>query len=495
MKTTLGQQVLILASILAVLITLGLSAQVMASPPTQGTALSAAEITELLNVTNDWRQRYSVPAVTWDPAVAAVAQDWANHLAVIDQLEHRPNNQYGENIWWGAPSGMFGPLNVVNSWGSEVADYDFDTNTCAAAKACGHFTQLVWANTARIGCGKSTVNNGDYFVCNYDPPGNFVGEKPGAIQPSALIAPTAVPTLAATLTPTLTATDEITSTAILTATPEMTGTVTLTATTATTSTLLTTVTPTSTLTATITVTATRATFGAQATAGLSEADANAMLDAHNDWRTRHNVPPLNWDPAVAAVAQDWADHLAATGVFEHRQNNKYGENIWAGSAGFFAPTDAVSSWGSEVNDYDFDSNTCAAGKACGHFTQLVWANTSRVGCGKATGHGNDYIVCNYDPPGNFVGEKPGASPAATATSTPTILTFTDTPTPQATLEPTTEPLIEPTATPVELIAPTEQPLIEPTATEEPVIEPTDEPIVEPTDEPFIEETETPEASS
>lgn len=67
----------------------------------------------------------------------------------------------------------------------------------------------------------------------------------------------------------------------------------------------------------------------------------------------------------------------------------------------------VDSWGNERDNYDMNSNTCASMKVCGHFTQVVWWNTARLGCGKATGaDGNDVVVCNYDPPGNFDGESP-----------------------------------------------------------------------------------------
>jgi hypothetical protein len=171
---------------------------------------------------------------------------------------------------------------------------------------------------------------------------------------------------------------------------------------------------------------------------LSAGDATSLLNAHNSWRERYNVPELEWDDTAAAVAQDWANQVAASGNFAHRPNNPYGENMWGGTTGFFVATDAVNSWGSEVDDYDFATNSCAVGKECGHFTQLVWATTTKVGCGKATGNGNDYYVCNYDPPGNISGEGPGASPATLATAQPTEVP-TATPEPATTQPANTQP--------------------------------------------------------
>ena len=136
----------------------------------------------------------------------------------------------------------------------------------------------------------------------------------------------------------------------------------------------------------------------------------ALINAHNDWRSRYNSPPVVWDDAVAGVAQNWSDQIAASGSFGHRPDNQYGENIFMGTSGAYSAQDVVDDWGSEVSNYDIPSLTCAADATCGHFTQLVWATTARIGCGKSTGpDGNDYWVCNYDPPGNMQGDSPFAT--------------------------------------------------------------------------------------
>lgn len=145
-------------------------------------------------------------------------------------------------------------------------------------------------------------------------------------------------------------------------------------------------------------------------AEVTATDRTELVNQHNVWRAKYHVPPLIWDETVARAAQQWADTLASAGKLAHRPETQYGENLWSGSAGSSPMTAVVDAWGTEVNHYDLRTQTCAAGQACGHFTQIVWRASTALGCGKATGKdGNNYVVCNYDPAGNIAGRSPFAS--------------------------------------------------------------------------------------
>jgi uncharacterized protein YkwD len=131
---------------------------------------------------NYWRAKVHVGEVTWSSEVAKVAQEWADHLAKEGcNMKHRPREgrwgtNYGENIYWS--QGMDStPDGVVDDWASEIEYFDESSGKCKGG-VCGHYTQLVWKNTARIGCGMAKCGDQEIWVCNYDPPGNWVGQKP-----------------------------------------------------------------------------------------------------------------------------------------------------------------------------------------------------------------------------------------------------------------------------------------------------------------------------
>ena len=76
---------------------------------------------------------------------------------------------------------------------------------------------------------------------------------------------------------------------------------------------------------------------------------------------------------------------------------------------FVTPEQVVDYWGGEVQWYDYTTNSCNAptGKYCGHYTQVVWASTTEVGCAMAVCPDSAQIwTCQYRPAGNVVGQKP-----------------------------------------------------------------------------------------
>lgn len=140
---------------------------------------------------------------------------------------------------------------------------------------------------------------------------------------------------------------------------------------------------------------------------VTDEEKQMILDRHAHWRAQVGLGKLEWSDQMALLADDWARQLAKEDcAFKHRPNNNYGENLFYGTAGYYTAADAVDAWGEEKSDYNYNSNKCKPGKMCGHYTQIVWKNTAKVGCAKVVCNGNVIWVCNYDPPGNWVGEKP-----------------------------------------------------------------------------------------
>lgn len=146
---------------------------------------------------------------------------------------------------------------------------------------------------------------------------------------------------------------------------------------------------------------------AAARSRMPEKDVRAILGYHNKVRSNVGVGPLKWSPSVAAYAQQWAEHLAGTTCgMMHRRDGKYGENLYRGTAGFYTALDAAKAWESEKRDYRGEPVTRSNSAKVGHYTQMVWRDTASLGCGQAVCGKMLIVVCNYDPPGNYVGRRP-----------------------------------------------------------------------------------------
>ncbi|GMH16636.1 hypothetical protein Nepgr_018477 [Nepenthes gracilis] len=134
--------------------------------------------------------------------------------------------------------------------------------------------------------------------------------------------------------------------------------------------------------------------------------AYQFLAPHNAARAAVGLPPLVWDGQVAGYAQWSANQRRYDCALVH-SNGPYGENIFWGSGSEWTPRQAVESWVAEGKSYDYYSNSCRS-QDCGHYTQIVWRSSKRLGCARVVCYGGAgvFITCNYDPPGNYVGQRP-----------------------------------------------------------------------------------------
>jgi pathogenesis-related protein 1 len=152
---------------------------------------------------------------------------------------------------------------------------------------------------------------------------------------------------------------------------------------------------------------------ASAMAVTAQNSPQDFVDAHNAARAEVGVGPVTWDDTVAAYAQAYAEQRRGDCQLIHTPLGRpYGENIYGGRGGGTQWTagDAVTWWVSEKKYYDHGSNTCSApaGQSCLHYTQVVWRDSTAIGCARVVCDSGDglFIICSYNPPGNYRGVSP-----------------------------------------------------------------------------------------
>ncbi|PKN45195.1 MAG: hypothetical protein CVU59_09740 [Deltaproteobacteria bacterium HGW-Deltaproteobacteria-17] len=139
--------------------------------------------------------------------------------------------------------------------------------------------------------------------------------------------------------------------------------------------------------------------------GLSS-EEQALLDHHNRVRAEVKVAPLVWSGKLQGVAAAWGRKLVDKGcVMEHSRGSGYGENLFMGSAEYFTMVDAAKSWEGEKKYYSGAPLDGSNWYRSGHYTQMVWRETTEIGCARVTCKGSLIVICNYNPPGNFMGRK------------------------------------------------------------------------------------------
>ncbi|KAI3909613.1 hypothetical protein MKW98_014030 [Papaver atlanticum] len=141
-------------------------------------------------------------------------------------------------------------------------------------------------------------------------------------------------------------------------------------------------------------------------AGL-DPNAHEFLAYQNAARSVVGVAPFRWSAELANFAQSYAEQRRSDCALIH-SDGPLGENLFWGGGYGWSPAQAVKAWVDEGQYYDHSSNSCAPGQECGHYTQIVSAITTSVGCAmlQCDGDLGEFIICNYAPAGNYIGEKP-----------------------------------------------------------------------------------------
>lgn len=148
----------------------------------------------------------------------------------------------------------------------------------------------------------------------------------------------------------------------------------------------------------------------QAPYAMPRADAQRLLTIHNRERAAFGSISMTWDPRLEAQAQAYAYYLARLGRLVHAPKAArpgQGENLAMGSGPYSAIEWLAGTWLAEKRLFrpGIFPNTSRTGNwaATGHYTQLVWPTSLRLGCGKARGRRMTFLVCRYSPAGNRSG--------------------------------------------------------------------------------------------
>lgn len=164
-------------------------------------------------------------------------------------------------------------------------------------------------------------------------------------------------------------------------------------------------------TTTIVVTTSTSSSSQPTNTGLLSSYAAPILEQHNLHRKNHSAPDLAWDDDLANIAAE----IASSCQYAHNVSaggGGYGQNIGAG-----APENEINKmitnqmYNDEIMFYPSYGKEPDMSKfeVWGHFSQIVWKDTTHVGCftqycskglgGVGSNVSPYFTVCNYKPVG------------------------------------------------------------------------------------------------
>jgi hypothetical protein len=138
---------------------------------------------EMIAAHNHERIAVGVAPLSWNPALAASAGQYAAALAATGRLQHSPRQArpgQGENLWMGT-RGAYSPRQMVGNWASEKAAFRAGLFPAVSRTGnwadVGHYSQMIWPTTTQMGCAIASSPAHDFLVCRYAPAGNVDGRR------------------------------------------------------------------------------------------------------------------------------------------------------------------------------------------------------------------------------------------------------------------------------------------------------------------------------
>ncbi|XP_037532635.1 cysteine-rich venom protein [Nematolebias whitei] len=150
---------------------------------------------KIVDVHNAFRRAVDPPAadmlmMTYSEELAASVQAWVDEC----DLRHGPPNsrqldgyELGENLYFSSSPSSW--TSVIRAWNDEKSNYLYP-NRSTNGQPIGHYTQVVWSSSYRVGCGFTQCPNNVYFYgCQYYRAGNFKTWPPYKVGASCASCP------------------------------------------------------------------------------------------------------------------------------------------------------------------------------------------------------------------------------------------------------------------------------------------------------------------
>ncbi|XP_047436783.1 C-type lectin domain family 18 member A-like [Mugil cephalus] len=147
------------------------------------------------------------------------------------------------------------------------------------------------------------------------------------------------------------------------------------------------------------------------TAGLGVKQHSLIVAQHNRLRSRvkpmaANMQKMEWNEELATLAKERASLCHADSSLPHSSSFRHvGWNTHLSVSGVASSSDIIDGWFEEGNNFVYLSGRCRGNATCQHYTQLVWATSSHLGCAnhlcQRDGDIWETFVCAYYPGGNW----------------------------------------------------------------------------------------------